>query len=98
MSMASTQVTGVSLDAAQRTLFRGDQREQLRLEPRGRGVLALPVTVLYTDLYDLARELWTGRNRRQVGYTLRAGLSFEALVAGGPRVPVEARGNLSLAC
>lgn len=124
VSVASTRVTGVSLDAAdlevrfridnpndfglqlagldyqldvaQRTLFRGDRRERLQIEPRGQGIVELPVTVRYADLYDLVRDLWTDRDRSQVGYTLRAGLTFEAPVVGGLRVPVEARGDLPL--
>lgn len=122
VSVASTRVTGVSLDAANlevrfrienpndfglnlsgldyeldvadRTLFRGDRRERLRLEPLGEGFVELPLTVRYSDLYRVAQDLW--RSGDDVGYTLRAGLRFEAPVVGDLRVPVEARGDLPL--
>jgi LEA14-like dessication related protein len=82
------------LEVADRTLFRGDRRERLRLEPQGEGIVALPLTVRYADVYQVARDLLRGRD--EVGYTLRAGLRFEAPVVGALRVPVEARGGLPL--
>lgn len=122
VSVESTRVTGVSLDAADlevrfridnpndfglnlagldyelevadRTLFRGDRRERLRLEPLGEGVVELPITVRYSDVREIARDLWRGRE--EVGYTVRAGLRFESPVGGDLRVPVEARGDLPL--
>lgn len=122
VSVASTRVTGVSLDAADlevrfridnpndfglnlagldyeldvadRTLFTGDRRERLRLEPLGEGFVELPLTVRYSDLYRVAQDVWRGRE--DVAYTLRAGLRFEAPVVGNLRVPVEARGELPL--
>lgn len=122
VSVASTRVTGVSLDAADlevrfridnpndfglnlagldyeldvgdRTLFRGDRRERLRLEPLGEGFVELPLTVRYSDLYQVARDLWRGRD--EIDYTLRAGLRFESPVGGTLRVPVETGGELPL--
>jgi LEA14-like dessication related protein len=82
------------VDVADRTLFRGDRRERLRLDPRGEGVVELPLTVRYADLYQVARDLLRGRD--EVGYTLRAGLRLEAPVVGDLRVPVEATGGLPL--
>lgn len=82
------------LDVADRTLFRGDRRERLRVAPLGTGIVELPITVRYSDLYDVARDLLRGRD--EVGYTLRAGLRFDAPVVGGLRVPVEARGGIPL--
>lgn len=122
VSVASTRVTGATLDAADlevrfridnpndfglqlagldyeldvadRTLFRGDRRESLRLEPRGEGFVELPLTVRYADVFQVVRDVWRGRDA--IDYTLRAGLRFDAPVVGGLRVPVEARGDLPL--
>lgn len=124
VSVASTRVTGVSLDAADlevrfridnpndfgldlagldyeldvgnRTLFTGDRRERLRLEPRGEGIVELPLTVRYSDLYQVVSDAWRDHGREEIGYTVRAGLQFEAPVVGSLRVPVEARGDLPL--
>ena len=85
------------LDVAGRTLFTGDRRERLSLEPRGVGFVDLPVTISYRELYDAARDLWRQRGSGgEAGYTLRAGLRFDVPVLGQVRVPVEAVGDLPL--
>lgn len=85
------------LDVAGRTLFTGDRRESLRLEPEGVGFVDLPITVTYSEIYDAARDLWRRRgDGSETDYTLRAGLRFDVPVLGLVRVPVEATGDIPL--
>ena len=84
------------LDVAGRTLFTGDRRERLSLEPRGIGFVDLPVTITYSELYAAARDLWRNRGDGDADYLLRAGLRFDVPVLGVVRVPVEARGDIPL--
>lgn len=84
------------VDVAGRTLFDGDRRESLRLEPRGVGYVDLPIRVRYSDLYAAARDLWRQRGEGRTDYTVRAGLRFDVPVLGAVRVPVEAGGEIPL--
>lgn len=84
------------LDIGGRTLFTGDRRQSLRLEPQGVGFVDLPITVTYSEIYAAARDLWRQRGDGDTDYTLRAGLRFDVPVLGVVRVPVEATGDLPL--
>ncbi len=84
------------LDVGGRTLFTGDRRESLRLEPAGVGFVDLPITITYSEIYAAARDLWRQRGDGDADYTLRAGLRFDVPVLGLVRVPVETTGDLPL--
>lgn len=83
-----------AFDIAGRTLFEGDRRQSLTLQPAGSGLVDLPLTVRFSDVYQIARDVIRGRE--EVGYRVRAGLRFQVPVVGEIRVPVEARGELPL--
>jgi LEA14-like dessication related protein len=85
-----------ALDVAGRTLFEGDRRERLTFGPGERGFVDLPISVRYEDVYQVARDIYRGGGRDQVGYTVRAGLRFQAPLVGELRVPAEARGEIPL--
>lgn len=85
-----------ALDVAGRTLFEGDRQERLALGPGERGLVELPIRVRYQDVYDVARDVYRDRGREEVGYTVRAGLRFQAPLVGELRVPTEARGVIPL--
>lgn len=85
-----------ALDVAGRTLFEGDRRERLALGPGERGLVELPIRVRYQDVYEVARDVYRDRGRDEVGYTVRAGLRFQAPLVGELRVPAEARGVIPL--
>lgn len=85
-----------ALDVAGRTLFEGDRRERLTLGPGERGFVDLPISVRYEEVYQAARDVFRGGSRDVVGYTVRAGLRFQAPLVGELRVPAEARGEIPL--
>lgn len=85
-----------ALDVAGRTLFEGDRRERMALGPGERGIVELPIRVRYQDVYEVARDVFRGRGREEVAYTVRAGLRFQAPLVGELRVPTEARGQIPL--
>jgi LEA14-like dessication related protein len=85
-----------AVDVAGRTLFEGDRRQRLTLEPSGSGLVELPLTIRFADVYEVARDVIRARGGDDIGYTVRAGLRFQLPVLGEIRVPAEARGELPL--
>jgi LEA14-like dessication related protein len=85
-----------ALDVAGRTVFEGDRRQRLTLEPSASGLVDLPIRIRFADVYQVARDVIRDRGREEIGYTVRAGLRFQLPVVGEIRVPAEARGDLPL--
>jgi LEA14-like dessication related protein len=85
-----------AFDVAGRTVFEGDRRQRLTLEPSASGLVDLPIRVRFADVYQVARDVIRDRGGEGIGYTVRAGLRFQVPVLGEIRVPAEARGDLPL--
>lgn len=85
-----------AVEVADRTLFEGDRRERLALGPREQGLVNLPITVRYEEVYRALRDAGRDRSRDGVGYTVHAGLRFQVPPVGEIRVPTEARGEIPL--
>lgn len=72
------------------SFLKGQQPQQLRIDPAGGAVFQIPMTLNYKNLYETFQSL---RDQDMTAYNIDCGLSFELPGLGVARVPLAASGE-----
>ncbi len=76
------------------SLLAGDKTDALKIPAKGSGMVQIPVTLNFVDLYKTFQAL---KNKDTVPYQLKGDFSFELPVLGLVKVPASKSGTLPLA-
>ena len=75
------------------SFIKGDQKEELEIEPQGESTIHLPLSLGFMDLYQTFQNL---RNQDVSTYQLKCGFSFDVPILGLVNIPVSKSGEFPL--
>lgn len=75
------------------TFIQGQQNDQLLIEAQSKSMLALPVRLVFKDIYANYQNL---KNMDSTDYQLKVGLVFDLPVLGQTKIPVNLKGKFPL--
>jgi len=74
----------------------GEVRDKVAITARDRSIIPLPVELGFEEVVQAIGELAPGEDKEEAAYQLTSGFSFDLLVLGRVRVPVQTEGTFPI--